>query len=68
MKIEGFEETPEKQQVSLMIDGINQLPASRPKPIFTKRTLLVIVTIIPFGDDFPYIYHDSRLRENRVRS
>ena len=27
MKMEGFEETPEKQQVSLMIDGINQLPA-----------------------------------------
>ena len=25
MKIEGFEETPEKQQV--MIDGIHQLPA-----------------------------------------
>ena len=29
------EETPEKQQVSMLIDGINQLPA---KPIFTKRT------------------------------
>ena len=27
MKIEGFEEKPEKQQVSMMIDGINQLPA-----------------------------------------
>ena len=28
MKIEGFfNETPEKQQVSMMIDGINQLPA-----------------------------------------
>ena len=25
--IEGFEETPEKQQVSMMIDGINQSPA-----------------------------------------
>ena len=27
MKIEGLLETPEKQQLSMMIDGINQLPA-----------------------------------------
>ena len=35
--IERVEQTPEKQQVSMMIDGI---PAPGPS-IFTKRTLLV---------------------------
>ena len=36
MKKEGFETTPRKQQVSMMIDGI---PAPGPS-MFTKRTLL----------------------------
>ena len=36
-------ETPEKQ-VSMMIDGINQLPA--PLPIFTKTTLLPETNVV----------------------